>query len=148
MSKIYSGPVIEFFLEDSENGTYKITELLEADYSEEPQKYELMDSNESPVSRIHKLQVKIANTDSATLAELKKRIAKKQTLRVLWLEAQVIMQNVFIQLGLARGYKPGEAHGIIITAQTAIEDDVSTLGLFAYPEGLQAFYDPYTQANE
>ena len=147
MGKIYSGPVTEFILEDAENGSYSITELLEAEYSEEAQKTTLSDENEVPIARLHKLQVKIANTDATTLAELKKRIAQKQTLRVLWLEVQIQMKNVFIQLGLARGYKPGEAHGIIVTAQTAIEEDITLSNIYANPTGLQAFYDPYTQAG-
>ena len=147
MGKIYSGPVTEFILEDAANGSYSIKELLEADYSEEHQKTELMDGNESPITRLHKLQVKIANTDATTLAELKKRIATRQTVRVLWLEVQIQMRNVFIQLSLARGYKPGEAHGIVVTAQTTVEDDVTLSNIYANPNGLEAFYDPYTQAG-
>ena len=147
MGKIYSGPLQELILEDSQNGSFSIKELLEGDYSEEQVQIDLADDNKIEISRLYKVEIRIANTDAATLAELKKRTSLKQTLRVLWMEIQVRMQNVYIQLGLGRNYKPGVAHEIVVKASTSVDSDVSQSNIYANPNGLTAFYDPYTQAG-
>ena len=146
MGKIYSGPLQELILEDSQNGSFSIKELLEGDYEEQDFISDIFDGS-VPLKRNYKAQVKIANTDSATLAEIKKRVHSRQTVRILWQEVQVQFRNVFIQLNMARGYKPGEAHALILTVQTQIDDDVTLSNIYANPTGLEAFYDPYTQAG-
>jgi len=120
---IFGSPIIEVELFDLTNGAYSITVLESADFNQEPYEIELADGNKVQYGLMAKLEFTVLATNQEIVDELKKRASTKQTIQAKSLDGKVTLDDVFIQMGVTRGFKGADSpHVIKVVVQKIVDN--------------------------
>ncbi len=120
---IYSGPG-EISLYDATNGVLHLGFNQEINVDGSAENHELLDGNIHQYNTVFKLTAPLVQSDSSLLAAIKARRAVRQEVTIVGFESVTKIKDVFVSLGLKRGFKAGEPHTLELSAQTSIEDNV------------------------
>jgi len=121
---IFSSPIIEVELFDLTNGAYSIMMLGSADFNEEPYEVELSDGAVVQYGLMAKLEFTVLATNQEIVDELKKRASIKQTIQANSMDGKITIDDVFIQMGITRGFKGADSpHLIKVVVQKIVDNN-------------------------
>lgn len=123
-SKIYSGPATK--VEVSPDGaTWTDLGYMKANavISWEPNKAELSDQNEVPLTGLGKISLDLVQTDNATLTILKSYKTTKAYVRITAVDGKTYqVSGIFLSTPIERPFQPGEPHKITVTGQRVTQN--------------------------